>query len=213
MPPIEEGHQIAHWSRRRGAGRSVARLAALGAIRPMAIRAGMAQSGGKAPFPICPACNADLESSHSTPEAATPHAARRCRWQLGIAHDNLSGNRQQGMPVASRREWYRDRADILDFTSTVNGSPESIVFVGGVWVLTEKRYSVRFARYLLRTGRLDSSTRSSVTPAQRQPMRPQRPRSLPTARATTARPRSAMLLGSAEGRLHVPIGRIVMAPR
>jgi hypothetical protein len=132
---------------------------------------------------------------------------------LGIAHDNRSGNRRQGMPVASRREWYRDRADILDFTSTVNGSPESTVFVGGMWVLTEKRYSVRFARYLLRTPRPDSSTRSSVTPAQRKPMRPQRPRSLPTARATTARPRLAMLLGSAEGRPRVPIGRIVMAPR
>jgi hypothetical protein len=30
-------------------------------------------------------------------------------------------------------------------TSTVNSSPESTVIVGGVWVLTEKRYSVRFA--------------------------------------------------------------------
>jgi len=69
------------------------------------------------------------------------------------------------MPVANRREWYRDRADILDFTSTANGSPESTVFVGGVWVLTEKRYSVRFAPYLLRTPRPDSSTRSSVTPS------------------------------------------------
>src|SRR5262249_25230287 len=30
-------------------------------------------------------------------------------------------------------------------TSIVNSSPESTVIVGGVWVLTEKRYSVRFA--------------------------------------------------------------------
>jgi hypothetical protein len=29
-------------------------------------------------------------------------------------------------------------------TSTVNSSPESTVIVGGVWVLTEKRYSVWF---------------------------------------------------------------------
>ena len=27
VPPVEEGHQIAHWSRRRGAGLSVARPA------------------------------------------------------------------------------------------------------------------------------------------------------------------------------------------
>src|SRR5215831_2231881 len=30
-------------------------------------------------------------------------------------------------------------------TSIVNSSPESTVIVGGVWVLTEKRYSVRLA--------------------------------------------------------------------
>jgi hypothetical protein len=131
---------------------------------------------------------------------------------LGAAHNDRPGFRRQRMPIAGRRERCRYRADILDVTSTVNGSPESTVFVGAVWVLTEKRYSVRFAPYLLRTPRPDSSTRSSVTPAQRKPMRPQRPRSLPTARATTARPRSAMLLGSAEGRPRVPIGRIVMAP-
>ena len=136
---------------------------------------------------------------------ADPQSSSRYRPIASSSHSIL--------PVAGWRERCRYRADILDVTSTVNGSPQSTVFVGGAWVLTEKRYSVRFAPYLLRTPRPDSSTRSSVTPAQRKPMRPQRPRSLPTARATTARPRSAILFGSAEGRPRVPIGRIVMAPR
>src|SRR6266436_1597309 len=33
---------------------------------------------------------------------------------LGAAHDNRPGYRSQGMPVASRPEMCRDRADILD---------------------------------------------------------------------------------------------------
>ena len=37
------------------------------------------------------------------------------------------------MPVAGWRERCRYRADILDVTSTVNGSPQLTVFVGGVW--------------------------------------------------------------------------------
>jgi hypothetical protein len=42
--------------------------------------------------------------------------------------------RRHRMPIAGRRERCRYRADILDVTSTVNRSPESTVFVGGVWV-------------------------------------------------------------------------------
>jgi hypothetical protein len=52
------------------------------------------------------------------------------------------------MAVAGRREWCRDRADILDIVEGAANLdrellPESTVIVGGVCVLTEKRYSVR----------------------------------------------------------------------
>jgi hypothetical protein len=38
-------------------------------------------------------------------------------------------------------------------TSTVNSSPEATIIVGGVWVFTEKRYSVAFAFIALQTPR------------------------------------------------------------
>ena len=131
---------------------------------------------------------------------------------------NRPGYRSQGMPsqMVSGPALISLISSKAPRTSTVNSAPESAVIVGGVRVLTEKRVFRPICPDVLlpcalQTSRQDSSTRGSVTPAQPKPMKPQRPRSPPTTRATTARPRSAMLLGSAEGRPRAPIGRTAMA--
>jgi Domain of unknown function (DUF1772) len=140
---------------------------------------------------------------------------------LGASHDNRPGYRSQGMPVASPREWCRG-PHILDIVEgAANLDCELLAGIDG-----HRRRRAGIARdegirsdlsscaaplCVADAQAGESSTRGSVTPAQPKPMRPQRSRSTPITRATTARPRSAMLLGSAEGRPRAPIGRTAMA--